>query len=359
VSLFQAHPVSALLRHLATSDTHLLTRLLQQNFPDHVYTAALKPRALTASSTSSKATIYVDVTHRGRSPCGRYNRTRVLTTSLRRSSLPAPIWVASSASGSESVSSCPSLRGPSMSSSTVDTGSTTAPSTPPPPTSGSHPPRPSAPEPPEAPIVPIAREREPGRLGGLRRLFKYGQEPQHQPKPALRPLVLPRRLGLKHSRSSSEPVNHVGALSEPLKKSGASRRISLATVAGWLPLPLPLPILLPIPGLASITAQPYSASNTPPLQDPSSRLKPLKLSSQSTPGDSENSSSDNAKADSKSERANLLAWLLDCIARDIKPHWSVIPWGDVDGDERARKMVLGNGQARCLAVREKRRSALF
>lgn len=55
----------------------------------------------------------------------------------------------------------------------------------------------------------------------------------------------------------------------------------------------------------------------------------------------------------------MLAWLLDCIARDIKPHWSVIPWEEVDVDERARKMVLGNGQARCLAVREKRRSALF
>lgn len=53
----------------------------------------------------------------------------------------------------------------------------------------------------------------------------------------------------------------------------------------------------------------------------------------------------------------MLAWLLDCIARDIKPHWSIVPLGDY---ERAKRMVLQDGQARCLVVRkEKRRSALF
>ncbi|KAJ3549292.1 hypothetical protein NMY22_g951 [Coprinellus aureogranulatus] len=309
-------------------------------YPDHRHTS--KPRVLTMSAASSKPTTYLNTTGRGRFPCGRYHRQRILETSLRRSSLPVgrrssldcsrsttsgtPDLVTSKSSSSLSSLAQSESSHPSLSS-----------------THASYLPNLSVSGPPKIPAAPATSTRT-GRLAGLRRLFSYSKGPQEET--SLKPLVLPDRLGLKSTCTTSTIHNPSSTTVQPPEPMRPVKNHQRTPSAGWLPLPIPLSI----PGLSSISSPPSLSSDSPPDQKPLSRLKPLKLTKR------RESLSVIPAPGPNSERANMLAWLLDCIARDIKPHWSVVPWGD---DERATDMVLHDGQARCLVVREKRRSALF
>jgi len=291
----------------------------------------LKPRILMVTSTSS--TTFVDKTYRGRLPCGRYHRARILHTTLR-TSLP---------------------RFSAESSNTLNPTTTTADMAP-------------GEESSEEDNRPPHSVDE-SSLSYLRRLFSFTRAKSNPPEPkrTLRPLVLPDRLGLGRSRSASTPPSS-GSHEAPSKDAGHP---PAGYLAGFVPhhvrrisMDLAISLVnraeaLAPPQLTSLAAttlghvQPYmdlSVSTIPRKEAPVPQLRPLVLARQTSMDASD-------LIPPPTENANMLAWLLDCIQRDLRPQWAAGPVRT-----ECPRMVLGNGQPRCLVMRggqAKRRSALF
>lgn len=178
----------------------------------------------------------------------------------------------------------------------------------------------------DSPPPPPAENEAAGRLGGLRRIFS-SRKPQKEPvKSVLKPLVLPDRHGLNRTRSASAPLTSSPSPAPADSTKPKGRRLSF--LAGWLPAVV-------------IRAKPEA----PEAKPSSPRLKPLILPRRSCES--------SVLPPPEAENSNIVGWLLDCIQRDVIPQWNVLPLQYVP------QMLLQDGQAKCLVVRAKRRSALF
>lgn len=284
VSLFQSHP------QLRCDSSDCSARCSSASATPSTPNASLssgawhKPRALTAvtSPASSTTTTFVNTTYRGRFPCGRYHRARIIHTTLRASLPVTPDRSDIDEAGSRFV----------------------------------------------AP---------------LRRMLSSRK--QEERKVPLKPLLLPRRLGLEDAVAPSVCYATTEALPNQ-KHKNEGRRLSLVAVAGWLPYSIANPLSTTIV--------------SPSTPDPTPHLKPLILARRNSEPIPATGSGPTSESDEvpQAERTNMLAWLLDCIQRDMMPHWSV----DAESlaDEPVSEMLLQNGQPRCIVVRAKRRrSALF
>ncbi|EAU92628.2 hypothetical protein CC1G_01673 [Coprinopsis cinerea okayama7 len=177
-----------------------------------------------------------------------------------------------------------------------------------------------APKASRAASAPTAHRPSPirSRFDGIKRTFSLSLEKQDTPtsKSRLKPLFLASNMDVGRTQNTGIPRFEFPNVQ-------FVRRLSLGN---WLP---------------SSRIREVSQTIIPASQP--ARLRPLALASKSSTGVIGESP--------PSERPNLLAWILDCIQRDIRPQWNQ---PEVD-----QQMLLHNGQARCLVVRSKRRSALF
>ncbi|KAH6916767.1 hypothetical protein BKA70DRAFT_311230 [Coprinopsis sp. MPI-PUGE-AT-0042] len=245
--------------------------------------------------SSASSTTFLDKTYRGRFPCGRYHRNHIVQATLRSSFSTSPC-----SSGTTTHSSPHAVINET---------------------------------PFDAPIPDQADSQT--KLGGLRRLFGLSrkQDATEKRKPLLRPLVLPKT-------TKANTVNRARGTSERIPDKLA-RRLSLQ-ISNWLP-----PATKQLVSIAATAAQ-SSLSQT----RQRSQLRPLVLvpSRQSALGDTPPLESP------PSNVTSVILWLLECIQKDTRPSWADETFTSTPVDQR---MLLQDGRARCLAVRAKRRSALF